>query len=263
LKIIKNAAWCAVIFFISCVVSAAPKQSKTTNLDKYFIYLKQYPEALGPFGKAANGEIEIVLDRTKIATIEKNTGRTVGVIAEDYYWLWLNDPVKFPNNKYGVYGRFLWKSSLTGGAGVAVMPVLPNRNIVLIRTYRHATRSWEYELPRGSRELNETIEDAAKREVKEETGMIIEKLTILGEMAVDSGIANTVLPICMANVIAEQNTEHDASEAIDRIDNFSVAELHQGFKNGYLVANTDNKLQRVYLRDPFLAYALLMLNLNK
>ena len=40
-----------------------------------------------------------------------------------------------------------------------------NKKVILNVNYRHATRSWELELPRGVREENETVEMTAKREL--------------------------------------------------------------------------------------------------
>jgi len=249
-------------FFLSFLlidnVIADANQKTASSLDTYFEYLKNYPKTVGPLGSAEKGEIEIIRDKQKIAEIEKDTGRSVGVMHKDKYWIWLNDAVQFPNKKYGVYGRILWTNSLKGFQGVAVMAVLPNGKIVVNRTFRHATRSWEYELPRGAVDLNETIEQAAKREVKEETGMVIKDLHLLGKMTPDSGALNTVVPIFLATVVEQQNTAQEDSEAIASIDAYSVAELKKGFVDGYLSIKVDNKINTVPLRDPFLAYALLL-----
>jgi ADP-ribose pyrophosphatase len=244
--------------------STTPSVQKTNSLmlDSYFEYLDTYPETLGPDGKASLGEIEIVRDRQKIAEIQQMTGRQVGVVAKDNYWIWLNDPVKFPNSKYGVYGRLLWRSSLKGPAGVAVMAILPDGKIPLNRNFRHATRSWEYELPRGARDHNESIEAAALREVKEETGMVIDSLVSLGEMIPDSGLTNSVVPIFLAKVVSQEDPLFEDSEAIADIDAFSVEELKQGFINGYLSVKIDEKICKIKLRDPFLAFALLQAELR-
>lgn len=249
-------------FLITSVTAHTPHEQSPSPLDSYFKYLTSYPDTLGPIGNAKKGEIEIVQDKEKIAAIEKKTGRTVGVIAEDKYWLWLNDALKFPNNTDGVCGRFLWKSSLKGRAGVAVMAVLPNGKIALNRNFRHATRSWEYELPRGARNPNEKIEDTAKREVIEETGMIIQNLALLGEIAVDSGTLNTISPIYYAKVTGQKHATPEDSEAIASVDTFSVSDLKEGFIKGYLVADIHGQKQKIPLRDPFLAYALFMAELK-
>jgi 8-oxo-dGTP pyrophosphatase MutT (NUDIX family) len=53
-----------------------------------------------------------------------------------------------------------------------VLPVLPSGQIILVLNFRHPTRSWKLELPRGGMQSGETQEEAALRELKEETGFI-------------------------------------------------------------------------------------------
>jgi len=57
--------------------------------------------------------------------------------------------------------------------GVAVFPLLSNGKIVLHLNFRHATRSWELELPRGMIQENELPTDAALRELREGAGLEI------------------------------------------------------------------------------------------
>lgn len=242
-------------YLIIFLVFTASLQA-TKDLDTYFQYLKKYADVLGPMGNADKGEIEIVKDLDKIQEIEKATGRQVGIIAEDKYWLWINDPVKFPSGKYGVYGRFMWQQTLKGVTGVAVMAVLPNGRIVLNRNYRHATRSWEYELPRGGANPGESKEACARREVQEETGMHLDKLYLLGEMAADTGYTNAVVPIFMAKVVKQEGAAPEDSEAIAGIESFSFEELKQGYIKGYLTFEENGKSVNIPLRDPFLSYAL-------
>lgn len=238
------------------IIASDVKSSESLNA--YFNYLSKYPKTLAFLGNANQGEIEIIVDEQKIIDIQQKTGRKVGVVAEDRYWLWLNDAVQFPNGKCGVYGRLLWKQSLTGATGVVVMPILPNGKIVLNRNFRHATRSWEYELPRGAVDIGETIEAAAAREVKEETGMVIAQLQLLGQMATDSGVTNAIVPVFCAKVVAQEEAQPEDSEAIAAIESFSVEELKQGFLDGYLLQET----QKIPLRDPFLAFALFQADLR-
>lgn len=248
------------VFYAFLLTFACEMQAKSiTSVDlliPYYKYIDCYPTLISPMGKAEKGEIEILLDRQKIVEIQQKTGRNVGIIAEDYYWIWINDAVKFPSGKEGVYGRLLWKQSLTGPTGVAVMPMLPNGKIVLNRNFRHATRSWEYELPRGGVNVNESIEDAAIREVKEETGMTIDKLHPLGQIAIDSGVTNSIAPIFLAKVVAQGHASPENSEAIAGIESFTLAELKKGYIDGYLSIKVNGEMQQIALRDPFLAFAL-------
>ena len=238
-----------LFFFRICSLSA-------NEIDSYLHLLSQYPVSLGPLGSTTQQEIEIIRDPIKMQAISKASGREVGIIYRDKYWIWLNDPVQFPNGTSGVYGRILWVRSLEGTPGVAVMPILPDGKIVLNRTFRHATRSWEFELPRGIVEKGETLLEAAVRETKEETGMLIEKIERLGEVAVDTGMTNTIVPVYMAKVCSQQGAKPDDSEAIAGIHAFTVAELKLGFRKGCMCVEIDEKLYTIHLRDPFLAFAL-------
>lgn len=227
------------------------------NKAKYLEYLKHYPLTLGPDASYRNGEIEIIRDEKQMIEIQNQTNRTVGIVAEDNYWIWINDAVRFPNGTQGVYGRVIWRRSLEGIAGVAVMPLLPNGKIALNRNFRHATRSWEYELPRGGLSDSEAPEQAALREMKEETGLLASKIEFLGYMNPDSGMTNTVVPVYLAQVSERDSATPEDSEAIASVDAFTVAELKQGFLNGYLTTEISGESVRINLRDPFLSFALL------
>lgn len=248
--------------FLSMVFVFTAPLFADQSVEDYFDYLDKYPKLSSYLGDAEQGEIEIILDKQKISAIQKQTGRMVGIVGKDTYWLWINDAVKFPSGKEGVYSRLLSIQSLRGPTGVAVMPILPNGKIALNRNFRHATRSWEYELPRGGVNINETIEEAAMREVKEETGMILENLKLLGHIAPDSGITNAIIPIFLAKTVAQEEAQPEDSEAIAAIEAFSIEEIKKGFIDGYLSAQVNGELCQIPLRDPFLAFAIFQAELQ-
>lgn len=237
-------------------------EGSKNNLTTYFELLDSYPVALGPKGNWQDGEIEIVRDIEGVEKAKKATGRQVGVVAQDKYWLWVNDAVRFPGGNYGVYGRFLWNQSLHGTTGVAVMALLDDNRIVLNCNYRHATRCWELELPRGASMNGEIPLDTARREVKEETGMVIDQLIKLGEMATDTGVTNAVVPIFYARVIRQEQANPEESEAIEGIIAFSVAEVLKGISQGDMSVPINGKTRLVKLRDPFLTFAILQAQLK-
>jgi mutator protein MutT len=220
-------------------------------------------------GDCRKGEIEIVKDPQKIVQIEETqvkrllkkglteeaaraSART-GIVAEDIYWIWLRDPVLFPGGAMGTYDRLLWKSALNGPAGVAVLPILPDGKIALNLNFRHATRSWEFELPRGSRGGGETSEEAARRELKEETGFEVQKFCYLGEMAPDSGALSSVVPIYAGQVGKAGAVDREESEAIAAVHAYSIEEIEEGLRKGYIETTGHGK---VPVRDSFLTYAL-------
>ncbi|MBI5346688.1 MAG: NUDIX hydrolase [Chlamydiae bacterium] len=147
--------------------------------------------------------------------------------------------------------------------GIAVMPIMPDGKIVLNCNFRHSTRSWEIELPRGLINAHEEMETAVRRETMEETGMIVDHLSILGEIPPDTGITGTIVPIFMAKVIKKQSAELEESEAIEEILALSLNEIKQAFVKGYYLCNIRGKEKRIPFRDPFLAYAILMYELKE
>lgn len=235
----------------------------SSDFQNYLDLMERFPNALGPLGNSSQKEIEIIVDPVKMKEIQETTGRLVGIVHSDRYWIWLNDAVQFHNGKYGVYGRILWVKSLEGSPGVAVMPILPNGKIVLNLNFRHATRSWEFELPRGLIEKGESTVAAAKREALEETGMVIQEVHLLGTIAPDSGLTNTLVPVFLAKVVSQQLSQPEDSEAIAEIHAFTVKELKEGFMAGYLNVSFQGKICSIPLRDPFLAYALFQAELRK
>ncbi|MBS0604110.1 MAG: NUDIX hydrolase [Verrucomicrobia bacterium] len=253
--------------------SAEQKKELPTCLNRYLELVKDHPDTFGPFGKWQHGEIEITLNPEQIRKIENQTRlrlvskgvqefdaekwSSVGVVAEDNYWIWVRDAVIFPSGVYGTYDRLMWKSGLDGAPGVAILPLLSTKKIVVNINYRHATRSWEIELPRGQKKEGESLEKAAARELKEETGYQISKCTQLGTMAPDTGTLMTLVPVFCGEVSHSGETSKEYSEAIVQNPAFSKEEIKQGFARGYIEVPIKGELVKVNCRDPFLTFALL------
>lgn len=211
------------------------------------------------------GEIEIVTDPKQIASIEelqkqrlikkglteadaKESSRT-GIVAEDIYWIWERDAVLFPTGFAGTYNRLTWKSA----NGIAILPILPDGRVALNLNFRHATRSWEFELPRGRCRGGEGLEEAVRRELQEETGLVVQKLSFLGSMACDTGVLASVIPVYAGWVGEAGAADQEESEAIAGIRAFTFQELEDGLRKGYVEVDPQGK---VPFRDSFLTFAL-------
>ncbi|MES2273629.1 MAG: NUDIX hydrolase, partial [Chlamydiota bacterium] len=243
-----------------------PQQTEPfgTRLTSYFDLLHQYAELLGPLGNAEKGEIEIVLDHNKIAEIEKDTGQKVGIIGENKWQIWVCDPVKFPNGTYGVYGRFFWKQAFKGILGSAFLPVLPDGKIMLISTYRHPLRKWVLEIPRGVGEGSESLLALIKRELKEETGAQIDKVTPLGKINLDSGITLGGIPLVKVEISKFGAHQRDAAETSISLHFFTLKELNDAIQKGYAPIKIQGKTQNVEIgTDAFMLSALKLNELNQ
>lgn len=71
--------------------------------------------------------------------------------------------------------------------GVAILPLLNNK-VGLIKIFRPAINDYSWEIPHGFIEDVEQVETSAKRELKEETGLIASEMVSLGYITPDSGV---------------------------------------------------------------------------
>ncbi len=106
----------------------------------------------------------------------------VGIAYQDQYRWVLRDAVRFPDQSLGIYTRIV----RDGVPGVIILPI-HQEQVLLIRHFRHATRTWHLEIPRGYGEEGLTSEENAQRELSEEIGATISRLVALGQAYPDTG----------------------------------------------------------------------------
>ena len=70
-----------------------------------------------------------------------------------------------PNGQPGIYGMAHFKNF-----AAAVLPLDHHNNTWLVGQYRYTLEEYSWEIPMGGGILNSNILEAAKRELKEETG---------------------------------------------------------------------------------------------
>jgi len=245
---------------------------KVSQRDRRLELFREHP-FLAKQGDPARGEIELVLDPKRAARIEQtlkerwkangvaqanlNKRAQSGVLMEDQYFILLKDPVIFPNGADGLYSRLIHASMLQGTIGAAALPITPEGKIVLNLNYRHATRGWEFELPRGFARDGEAPLQTVIRELKEETGLVSEPPVLLGKVAPDTGILASVPHVYLCRTTHAEKAERGC-EAIKKCVAFTPDEIAKGLIAGYL----EHEGEKIPLRDGFLAYALLQAHLQ-
>lgn len=97
---------------------------------------------------------------------------------------------------------------------VAVLPVLADGRIVLVRQFRHAANRITLELPAGGIEPGETPADAVRREMKEETGYQVGDLTFLQAFFTSPGFTTEFMHLYRATDL----TPGAPTESTDQIE---------------------------------------------
>lgn len=141
-------------------------------------------------------------------------------------WIELTqDKVIRPNGKEGMFGV------VNAGEGVNVLALDKNNQVYLIYEYHYAIEKYEYILPSGGIDKNETPLEAAKRELKEEAGLEAKKWTYLGSF-------NPLTMIVSAtnhSFLAEDLTagkQTDEEQELLKVKRFPFAELFPMIERG-------------------------------
>ncbi|MDD5168002.1 MAG: NUDIX hydrolase [Syntrophales bacterium] len=98
---------------------------------------------------------------------------------------------------------------------VNIIPLTPDEKVVMVRQYRHGIRDITLEIPGGLVEAVDTPEEAAFRELREETGYETSSMTSLGFVHPNPAIQNNLCYTYLARDAYPAGTqEQDEKEDI-------------------------------------------------
>lgn len=135
-----------------------------------------------------------------------------------------HDVIK-PNGEPGIYGKVHFKNT-----AIAVLPIDREGYTYLDGQYRYTIHAYSWELPEGGC-LNESPLEAAKRELKEETGLIAEKWTFLGEQYLSNSVTDEKSMMYLAENLSMKESEPESTEIL-QIKKIPVQEAIEMALNG-------------------------------
>lgn len=140
----------------------------------------------------------------RLGTREIYRGRTFNVDV---------DRVRLPN------GREMDLELVHHRGAAAVVPVLEDGTVLLVRQYRYATGGWLLEIPAGKLDGGESPEACAAREAEEEVGYRPGKLEPLGWIWTTPGFADEKIWLYLATglQLATQGLEDDEVLSIEKM----------------------------------------------
>ncbi len=122
----------------------------------------------------------------------------------------VRDTVELPNGNTAIR-----EVCLHLGA-VAIIPLLPDGRVIMERQYRYAHGRTFFEIPAGK--LDSADEDpleAAKRELREETGAVAGKITYLGRIDTTPALINEKVHLYLAEDLTFGERELDEDEFLE------------------------------------------------
>jgi ADP-ribose pyrophosphatase len=110
---------------------------------------------------------------------------------------------------------------------VAIMAVTDDKEVLLIRQFRPPVNGYVIEFPAGLNDKGDTLEEAARRELLEETGYSARELVFLTEGVMSSGASGEILTVFLAKGLEFKGIgERDETEDIEVL-KIPVNEMYQ------------------------------------
>lgn len=138
------------------------------------------------------------------------------------------ETVELPDKKYSK------REIIEHPNGVAIIPIIDDNKMIMVRQYRKAVEKIMLEIPAGILEVTEEPREAALRELKEETGYDAEKLKYIMEFYTSPGYCDEKIYLFLAENLKEGEIDLDPEEAVEH-EIYSIEELVKMVNRGEIV----------------------------
>jgi ADP-ribose pyrophosphatase len=97
----------------------------------------------------------------------------------------------------------------------AIIPLLNDSRVLLLKQYRHALKKYIWEIPAGTLDPQESVMNCAKRELIEETGYSADQWQKLGELTPVPGYSDERIHVFLAAGLQPARQHLDKDEIIN------------------------------------------------
>lgn len=117
--------------------------------------------------------------------------------------------VIIPTGKKGIYGKIFFKNK-----GLGIIPLDTDGNTWLVGQYRYTLDEYSWEIPMGGGPVDQDILESAKRELKEETGLIAEKWEKIMRIHTSNSVTDEEGFVFLAEDLTQGETEFEETEQL-------------------------------------------------
>jgi 8-oxo-dGTP pyrophosphatase MutT (NUDIX family) len=114
-----------------------------------------------------------------------------------------------PSGGNGIYGKVHFKNRAIG-----IVPMDETGHIWLVGQYRFALKAFSWEIPEGGGKLDSDPLDAAKRELKEETGLVAASWEKILEIHLSNSVSDEFGIIYLATGLNQEDAEPEDTEQL-------------------------------------------------
>ena len=120
------------------------------------------------------------------------------------------DDVVRPDGTPGIYGVVHFKNRAVG-----VLPVVNDGGVWLVGQYRYPLGVYSWEIPEGGGPPDESTEDTARRELREETGLIAGRLELIATSHLSNSVSDELAFIYRATDLTPGPSDPEGTERIE------------------------------------------------
>jgi len=127
----------------------------------------------------------------------------------DNKWIQIEEhQVINPAGGKGIYGKIHFKNKAIG-----IVALDENNNTWLVGQWRYPLKEWSWEIPEGGGPVENDVLESAKRELKEETGLVANDWTLIQRAHLSNSVSDEAAFIFLAEDLTQFESELEETEA--------------------------------------------------
>lgn len=122
----------------------------------------------------------------------------------------VEDQIVKPNGEQGIYGKVLFKNFALG-----IIPLTDDLETWLVGQYRYMLDMYSWEIPMGGGSSEVDPLESAKRELKEETGLVAGQWRELLRVHMSNSVTDEVGIVYLAQDLEQKEPDYDDTEVLE------------------------------------------------